>query len=154
MATRARNKKHDDVTIVPVARQTHIKIPRAGVSIQAGFPSPADDYMVGSIDLNRELITHPAATFLGRVRGESMVDAGIYDGDFVVVDKSLAPRSGDVAVCFIDGEFTIKYVRIQRHVIWLVPANPEFEPIRVTPDNDFMIWGVVTYSIRRHRSGA
>ena len=90
---------------------------------------------------------------MGRIRGDSMIDAGIYDGDLVVVDKSLNPKTGQIAVCFVNGEFTIKYIKIQKKSILLIPANKEFTPIRVTPDNDFVIWGVVTYSIRRHTQG-
>ncbi len=145
--------RNPELTIHPVSRKTRIKIPRADVSIQAGFPSPADDYLSGPIDLNRELITHPASTFLGRIRGDSMIDAGIFDGDLVIIDKSLRPRTGNIAVCFIDGEFTIKYIKIQPKSILLIPANKDFKTIRVTGENEFLIWGVVTYSIRQHRSG-
>lgn len=153
MAQHRRRKNLGDVTIHQAVAKSSVKIPRADVSIQAGFPSPADDYIAAPIDLNRELIANPASTFLGRIRGDSMIDAGIFDGDLVVVDKALTPRSGDVAVCFIDGEFTIKFIKIQNKSVLLIPANPDFPPIRVTADNDFMIWGIVTYSIRRHRAG-
>lgn len=122
-------------------------------TIQAGFPSPADDYMEAPIDLNKELVTRPAATFMGRVRGNSMIDANIHDGDLLIIDKSITPKNGDVAVCFIDGEFTIKYIKLEPPVIWLVPANPEFDAIKVTPENEFMIWGIVTYSIQKHHKG-
>lgn len=80
-----------------------------------------------------------------------MIDAGIHDGDILIIDKSLEPRSGDMAVCFIDGEFTIKYIKIEKKIIWLVPANEQYEPIRVTEENDFLIWGIVTYSIKKQR---
>ncbi len=153
MAQDKRKKNFGDVVIHRAVAKSSIKIPWADVSIQAGFPSPADDYIAAPIDLNRELIANPASTFLGRIRGDSMIDAGIFDGDLVVVDKALSPRSGDVAVCFIDGEFTIKYIKFQNKSILLIPANKEFSPIRVTADNEFMIWGIVTYSIRRHRAG-
>ena len=79
-----------------------------------------------------------------------MKDAGLDDGDILVIDKSLEPRSGDMAVCYIDGEFTIKYIKIDAKVIWLIPANEAYKPIRVTKENDFMIWGIVTYSIKNH----
>ncbi len=134
-----------------MARKKTDKIQFFDTAIQAGFPSPAEDYMATPIDLNRELISHPSSTFMGRVRGDSMRDAGIFTGDIVIIDKSLRPKSGDIAVCFIDGEFTIKYIKIESSSVLLVPANPNYPTITVGTDNDFMIWGVVTYSIRAHR---
>ncbi len=124
--------------------------------IKAGFPSPAQDYSENIIDLNRELIKNPASTFFGRAKGESMVDAGIYDGDILVIDKSVELYQDAIAVCFIDGEFTLKRVHfVKEHgllkEIWLMPQNKEYKPIIVTPDNTFLIWGIVTYSIRSHR---
>ena len=102
-----------------------------------------------SIDLNQELVKHPSSTLYGRVKGDSMIDAGVHDGDVLIIDKSLEPKDGDMAVCFIDGEFTIKYIKIEEKVIWLVPANKNFHPIKVTEDNNFLIWGIVTYCITR-----
>lgn len=130
---------------------TDMPLPIADAGIKAGFPSPAQDFMDLSIDLNKELIRHPASTFYGRVRGDSMQDAGVYDGDILIIDKSLEPHNGDMAVCFIDGEFTIKYIKIEKTVIWLIPANDKYKPIRVTQENDFLIWGIVTYSIKKQR---
>lgn len=130
---------------------TDLPLPIADAGIKAGFPSPAQDFMDLSIDLNKELIRHPASTFYGRVRGDSMQDAGVYDGDILIIDKSLEPHNGDMAVCFIDGEFTIKYIKIEKTVIWLIPANDKYKPIRVTQENDFLIWGIVTYSIKKQR---
>lgn len=126
-------------------------LPLVDKGISAGFPSPAQDYIDLSLDLNKELISNPSSTFFGRVRGRSMIDAGIEDGDILIIDKSLEPQDGDTAVCFIDGEFTLKYIRIEKDEIYLVPANPDFKPIRVTPENNFCIWGVVTYSIKDHK---
>ena len=117
--------------------------------ISAGFPSPAADFIDLSIDLNQALIQHPSATFFGRVKGDSMCDAGISDGDLLVIDKSLTPQTGRIAVCFIDGEFTLKRIDIKEAEVWLVPANPKFQPIRCTPESDFRIWGVVTYVIKK-----
>lgn len=143
--------------------------------VHAGFPSPAQDYMNASIDLNRELVKHPAATFFAKVVGDSMIDAGVEEGDILVVDKSLEPSEGDMAVCFIDGEFALKYISFKNHVVdgygerqakkaskpgvsydilehqrmWLLPANPKYPPIEVTDANDFTIWGVVTYVIKK-----
>ncbi len=121
----------------------------AVTGISAGFPSPADDYMEAGIDLNRELIRNPGATFFGRVKGFSMQDAGISDGDVLVIDKSLEPRNGAVAVCFLDGEFTVKRIRLEKGELFLVPENKEFQPIRITAGNDFMVWGIVTYVIKK-----
>lgn len=124
--------------------------------IKAGFPSPAQDYSENIIDLNRELVKNPASTFFGRAKGESMLDAGISDGDILIIDKSIEPYQDAVAVCFIDGEFTLKRVHFvkedgQLKEIWLMPQNKGFKPIVVTPDNTFLIWGIVTYSIKSHK---
>lgn len=128
-----------------------LSLPYADGGIKAGFPSPAQDYMEAAIDLNKELIKHPASTFYGRVKGDSMIDANVHDGDILVIDKSLEPQNGDMAVCFIDGEFTIKYIKLEKDVIWLQPANEKYAPIKVTIDNDFLIWGIVTYCIQNVR---
>ena len=117
--------------------------------IKAGFPSPAQDYLDMAFDLNRELVKNPSSTFYGRVRGNSMVEAGINDGDILVIDKSLPPADGRRAVCFIDGEFTLKTLRVEKDSLWLLPANPKYKPIKITPENDFTVWGIVTYVIHR-----
>jgi len=130
---------------------TEIALPIADEGIKAGFPSPAQDFMDLAIDLNKELVKHPASTFYGRVKGDSMIDAGIHDKDILIIDKSLDPRDGDMAVCFIDGDFTIKYIRIEEKAIWLIPANKQYSPMQVTEDNNFLIWGIVTYSIKKQR---
>ena len=121
--------------------------------IKAGFPSPAQDYVENGIDLNRELVKNPSSTFFGRARGNSMEGAGIFDGDLLIIDKSLEPREGAIAVCFIDGEFTLKRIHFEKHdglvtAIWLQPENEEFSPIKVTRDNQFIIWGIVVHSVR------
>ena len=121
--------------------------------IKAGFPSPAQDYLTASIDLNKELIRRKETTFLARVSGNSLMDAGISDGDIIVIDKSLEVKNGDFVVAFIDGEFTLKEFRLDEanHCAWLIPHNKDFEPIKVTEENDFMIWGVLTYTIKQLR---
>lgn len=144
------NKKYT-IDIYRADRESDLSLPFADMGIKAGFPSPAQDFMDLSIDLNNELIRHPASTFYGRVKGDSMIDAGVNDGDILIIDKSLEPKNGDMAVCFIDGEFTIKYIKIEKTVIWLVPANEHYKPIKVTEENDFLIWGIVTYSIKKQR---
>ena len=116
--------------------------------ISAGFPSPADDFLDLSIDLNQELIKHPSTTFYGRVRGDSMINAGLNDGDLLIIDKSLEPTNGKIAVCFIDGDFTVKRINVEKDKIWLVAENEKYKPILVTEDNDFMIWGIVTTVIK------
>lgn len=119
--------------------------------IRAGFPSPAQDYMSESIDLNRELVRHPATTFYARAVGDSMKGRGIDDGDLLVIDKSLEPRDGDIVVAFVDGEFTLKTVRLEPDgsCLWLMPANDDYSPIKVTEGNNFIVWGVLTYNIKR-----
>ena len=119
--------------------------------IHAGFPSPATDYMTQAIDLNKELVKHPAATFYGRVVGDSMIDAGVDEGDILVIDRSLTAKDGDMAVCFVDGEFTLKYLRIKDGELTLVPANPNYPEIPITEGIQFWMWGVVTYIIKKVR---
>lgn len=123
----------------------------ADEGIRAGFPSPAQDYMELAIDLNKELIRNPASTFYGRVVGDSMREEGIEEDDILVIDKSLELADNDLAVCFIDGEFTVKRVRLEPDAVWLVPSNDAYPPIRVTVDNQFMVWGIVTYTIKKNR---
>ncbi len=129
---------------------TELKLDFAESGIKAGFPSPAQDYMTESIDLNRELIRHPATTFYARAVGNSMTGCGIDDGDLLVIDKAIEPQEGNIVVAFVDGEFTLK--RFHRdgaeQCIWLMPANEDYPPIKVTPENDFIIWGVLTYNIK------
>ena len=123
----------------------------AQTDIHAGFPSPATDYMTQAIDLNKELVKHPAATFYGRVVGDSMIDAGVEEGDILVIDKSLDAQDGDMAVCFVDGEFTLKQLRIRDGGISLLPANEKYPVIEVEEGTDFKMWGVVTYVIKEVR---
>ena len=117
--------------------------------IRAGFPSPAQDFMGDSIDLNRELVRHPATTFYARAVGDSMKGCGIDDGDLLVIDKSIEPREGDIVVAFIDGEFTKVKLEPDGSCLWLMPANEDYPPIKVTEDNHFIVWGVLTYNIKR-----
>ena len=102
-----------------------------------------------SLDLNKELVKNPAATFYARVRGTSMIDEGINNGDLLIIDKSVEPHDGALAVCFIDGDFTLKRFKDMGDHGLLVPANKEFKPIVVNKDNDFQIWGVVRYIIKK-----
>lgn len=127
---------------------TELELPLANSGISAGFPSPADDFLDAGIDLNKELIRNPYSTFYGKVRGDSMKDLGIHNGDLLIIDKSLEPQNGKIAVCFIDGEFTVKKIKIETDCCWLVPANEEYKPLKVTEQNDFIIWGIVTNVIK------
>ena len=119
--------------------------------IRAGFPSPAQDYMTDSIDLNKELVLHPATTFYARAVGNSMTGFGISEGDLLVIDKSIEPVDGDIVVAFIDGEFTLKKIMKDENEcnLWLVPGNEDYPPIKITEENDFIVWGVLTYNIKR-----
>jgi DNA polymerase V len=129
---------------------TDLRLPMIQSRIAAGFPSPADDYIEDRIDLNKELIKNPSSTFLARVSGNSMVNAGIGDRDLLIVDRSVQPRNDSILVCVIDGEFTIKKLRKVGEDYYLMPENDQFKPIKVSVENDFRIWGVVTYSIKTH----
>ena len=130
---------------------TQLDLPLAGTAIAAGFPSPAEEYLDLALDLNKELIKHPASTFYARVKGDSMVDAGIQDGDLLVIDKALEPKEGTVAVCYLDGEFTVKRLAVREECVYLMPANAEFKPIRITEENEFLVWGLVAYVIHKPR---
>jgi len=130
---------------------SELELPLAGSGIAAGFPSPAEDYEEVSLDLNRALVRHPAATFYARVKGTSMTDAGILDGDLLVIDKALEPKEGDIAVCFLDGEFTVKRIGRIDGELCLLPANERFKPIRISGESEFIVWGIVTYVIHKAR---
>ncbi len=122
--------------------------------IKAGFPSPAESYEVDSLDFNRDMIRHPDTTFYGRVRGDSMIQAGINDGDILVIDRSLEPQNGDVVVAFYDHKYTVKFfdnTHYKEGYIELKPANPKYPVFRITAADDFTIWGVVQYTIKNWR---
>ena len=125
-----------------------LEIPLAESGVHAGFPSPADDFLEGSLDLNSLVIRHPEATFFARVEGDSMKDEGIVEGDILVVDKSIEPYDGCLAVAFVDGEFTLKRVRKEPDKILLVPANPKYKVIEISPENEFAVWGVVNWVLK------
>lgn len=116
--------------------------------VKAGFPSPALDFMEYSIDLNKYLIKNPHTTFYIKADGHSMRDAGIDDGDMMIADRSLSPASGKIAICLIDGEFTVKRLKMEAGCIYLMPENTEFAPIRVNSHNQFTIWAIVTCVIK------
>ena len=125
---------------------------RTGLSyISAGFPSPAEDFTQLSISLDKHLITNPAATFMAYANGNSMVDSGIHHGDILIIDRSLNARNGDVIIAMLHGEFTVKQVSIMNGDMFLIPRNPQYVPVKISSEIDFDIWGVVTYSIRKHQ---
>jgi DNA polymerase V len=127
---------------------TEWKIPLYLTRVAAGFPSPADDFLDRKIDLNEELIRHPAATFFVRVEGDSMRDAGISSGDMLIVDRSLEVKENAIVVAVLDGEFTVKRVRRADGKLFLIPANASYSPTEISEERDFTVWGVVTNVIR------
>jgi len=136
------------IDIYSALSETELEIPMIPGGISAGFPSPALDFIDLTIDLNKHLIKHPSATFYGRVKGESMKDAGIFDNDLLIIDKSLEPVNGKIAVCYIDGEFTLKRIKLENKEVWLMPANTEYKPIKIEEYNNLIIWGIVTHVIK------
>tara|TARA_B100000989_G_C19530392_1_gene469362 strand:- start:5233 stop:5667 length:435 start_codon:yes stop_codon:yes gene_type:complete len=116
--------------------------------ISAGFPSPADDFKEIRISLDKELVKNKESTFYARVSGNSMEDAGLSDGDMIIIDKSLIPQNNKIAVCFLDGEFTIKRVVKRNNNLYLKPENKNYEEILISEDNELMIWGIVTYVVK------
>ncbi len=132
-------------------RDNTLPLPLSGTRVKAGFPSPAEDYIEDRLDLNEHLVAHPNATFYVRVSGESMLDAGIQDGDMLVVDRSLEARSNDIVIATLNGEFTVKRLIYRASRPWLVPCNPAFSEIELTDDMDTVIWGVVTSTIHKFR---
>lgn len=128
---------------------TELQLPYAEGGVRAGFPSPAQDYVDKSLDLNRDLIKHPAATFYARVVGDSM-EPEIFCEDILVVDRSLSPSDGCLAVCYLNGEFTVKRLDMSKpDQLWLIPSNKKYEPICIRKEEQFELWGVVRYVIHQ-----
>tara|TARA_R110002167_G_scaffold211746_2_gene416355 strand:- start:1297 stop:1737 length:441 start_codon:yes stop_codon:yes gene_type:complete len=119
----------------------------AGIS--AGFPSPAEDFKQERISLDNMLVKNKLSTFYARVSGQSMIGAGLDDNDLLVIDRSLEPEHNKIAVCFLDGEFTVKRLKVEPDGVWLQPENPNYKPIKITEENDFIIWGIVTNVIKK-----
>jgi DNA polymerase V len=117
--------------------------------IKAGFPSPAADFDESKISLDAVLVKNREATFYAKASGTSMIGAGIDDGDILVIDRSLEPQNNKIAVCCIDGEFTVKRIKINKEGVILMPENKNFEPIKVNDENQLIIWGIVTYIIKK-----
>ena len=119
--------------------------------ISAGFPSPAEDFSELSISLDKHLIQNPSATFMAYANGNSMVDAGIHHGDILIIDRSLNANDSDIIIAVLNGEFTVKQLSIINEDIFLMPQNTKYSPVKVSAEMDFEVWGIVTYSIRKHR---
>jgi len=145
------NSKHikQKLTFFAPDIESEIKIPYVNQGVSAGFPSPALDFLETAIDLNKELIENAKTTFYIKVEGHSMIDAGINDKDILIVDRTLEPSDKKIAVCFIDGEFTVKRLKLEKDSLFLMPENQNYEPIKVSEENNFMIWGIVTYVIKK-----
>ncbi len=136
------------INIFSAITDTALDLPIITEGISAGFPSPALDFVDLTIDLNKHLIKHPSATFYGRVKGSSLKNAGIDDGDLLIIDRSLEPTNGKIAICYIDGEFTAKRISVKKNELWLMPENDSYKPIKIEKENDFLIWGIVTHVIK------
>jgi DNA polymerase V len=121
----------------------------AGESISAGFPSPADDFKESKISIDQEVVKNESATFYARVVGQSMQGAGLDDGDLIVIDRSQEPGNGKIAVCYVDGEFTVKRLKVENECIYLMPENKKYKALKITEENQLIIWGVVTYVIKK-----
>lgn len=126
-----------------------LMIPLYLSGVAAGFPSPADDYIERKLDLNELIVKNPASTFFVRVEGHSMVNAGIHSGDILAVDRSLPPTNGKIVVAIINGEFTVKRILIEAGGIILESENRDYPDIKVDPESDFQVWGIVTYVIHQ-----
>jgi DNA polymerase V len=137
------------LSIHPAEMDSPVELPLVSHGVSAGFPSPALDFMEYKIDLNKHLTRNALSTFYIRVAGHSMVNAGIDDGDLLVVDRSLEPADGRIAICLIDGEFTVKRLKITVDGLLLMPENPAYPAIAVTEQNQFALWGLVTYVIKK-----
>ncbi|MAV93942.1 MAG: peptidase S24 [Candidatus Marinimicrobia bacterium] len=137
--------------IYKASNQSKLSINLYSSSIEAGFPSPADDHLDISLDLNKYLIKHPASTFYIYVKGDSMIDEGIHCGDIMIVDRSLEAKSNDIIVAVINGEFTVKKLFKKKDKLFLIPANKKYGLISITDEMDFQIWGIVTHTIHHCR---
>ena len=135
--------------IIPCRVGWPMRLVQYGARVPAGFPSPAEDFIEDHLDLNEHLIHHPAATFFVRASGQSMVNAGIFDGDLLIVDRALSPQDGDIVIAVLFGELTVKRIRKRRDRLLLEPENAVYPVIEVPQEADFQVWGVVTNAIHR-----
>jgi DNA polymerase V len=139
------------VEIQNIEAATKLPLPIYLTSVQAGFPSPAEGFLDKTLDLNELLVTHPAATFFVRVTGDSMRDAGIFSGDILIVDRAITATDQKIIIAVINGEFTVKRLKIRDKKVFLVPENPTYPILEIKEGSDFQVWGVVTYVI--HKTG-
>lgn len=151
METVITSKALIDTLAIPFEARTRYEIPLFSFPVKAGFPSPADDHVELSLDLNEKFISNPPSTFFIRVEGKSMVDAGIRDGDMIIVDKSIEPTDGRIVVAAINNEATVKRFRKKNGRLWLQSENPHFPDIELTGEQELEIWGVVTFTIHKAR---
>ena len=121
----------------------------ASEGISAGFPSPADDFKEVRISLDKTVVKNEAATFYARVAGQSMEGAGLDDGDLLVIDRSLEPEDNKIAVCFVNGEFTVKRLKVAEDGIWLLPENKNYRPIQINNESELIVWGIVTHVLKK-----
>lgn len=143
-------QRQNDLSVIEIFGcdlKTKQRLPLYSSKIHAGFPSPADDYQDKKLDLNEFLIKHPTATFFVKVKGESMINAGIHSGDILIVDRSIEPKNNQIVVAVVDGDFTVKRVQKKAGKLFLVSENPEFSAIEVSQSCDFEIWGAVLHVI-------
>ncbi|MDP8268091.1 MAG: translesion error-prone DNA polymerase V autoproteolytic subunit [Candidatus Tenebribacter davisii] len=146
----SKQKANDIITnIFNCKISTSLPRPLLGNEVPAGFPSPAQDYIEENLDLNEHLISHPSATYFVKVEGYSMVDAGIYPGDILIVDRAIEATHKKIVIAIVDGELTVKRLYKKNGKWFLAPENPEFESLEITRDINFHIWGVVIYSIHK-----
>ncbi len=139
---------NDDVKILNLStRELSMNLSLYSCKISAGFPSPADDHLERSLDLNHHLVKHPSATFFVRVDGDSMINAGIHDNDILIVDRSLKPSDGKVVIAVVDGQMTVKRLYKRSGKLVLMPENKNFRPIEITESMTIEIWGVVVTAI-------
>jgi DNA polymerase V len=117
--------------------------------ISAGFPSPASDFEESRISIEKVVIKNKESTFYAKVSGDSMKDAGLNDGDILVIDRSEELKNNKIAVCYLNGDFTVKRVKIEKKAVYLIPENKNYKPIKVTEENEFVVWGIVTYVIKK-----
>jgi DNA polymerase V len=142
-------KKNKPLNFFTTKQENNLGQWLAEEGISAGFPSPADDFKEIRISLDKELIKNKEATFYARVDGNSMIDAGLENGDLLVIDRSLNPENGKIAVCYIDGEFTVKRIKKEKEKVFLLPENKKYNPIEIKEENELIIWGIVTYVIKK-----
>ncbi|MFO0389962.1 MAG: LexA family protein [Alphaproteobacteria bacterium] len=141
--------KNAVLTIIQPYFSTSVERPLFLSKVPAGFPSPADDYLEGKLDLNEHLIKQKAATFFVRVTGDSMLGAGIHDGDLLIVDRSLEAQDKSVVVAVVNGEFTVKRIKKENGRVWLMPENKNYQPMEMLEGSELEVWGVVTNVIHK-----